>query len=413
MTGGTLIVGAGTAGFQLAAGLRERGHRRPIMLVGEEEHLPYHRPPLSKSFFTDEQPCPSSLLIRPADFYPAHDIEVRLGDPVRHIEIPDGDEAPGTAVTRDGAVLRFHDVALVTGAEPRRIGIPGEELGNVVHLRRVDDALRMAAALPRCRSICIIGAGFIGLETAIAARRTGLEVCVVERSDRALGRVCASPVADHLVARHRAEGVCFRFGVAPVRFVGASQVSGVELDTGEVIDCDLVVIGVGVEPRIELARAMALDCGSGVVVDAYGRTGHRRVVAAGDCTVRPAPDTGELIRVESIPHANAQADAAAASLTGAAAAVDSAALWFWSDQGDIKLQIAGLSAGYDDFVIRGDMDGGSFSVLYYRAGKLIACDSVNAPGDFVAARRAVSLGLNVVPAEARNSSRRLRDLLSA
>lgn len=411
-----LVVGAGTAGVQVAASLREYGYTGPVTLAGDEHEVPYHRPPLSKSVLLDgggASGAPGPLNLRPEGFYEENGIGLRLGDPVLGVEF-DGPGGPsGRAVTAAGRTLVFDGLALATGAEPRRLGVPGEDLDNILRLRRAGDAARLAAALRASRRLCVVGAGFIGLEVAAAARRLGVDTQVVEVADRALARVCAPPAADHLVRRHRGAGVRFTFGAAVTGFTGTGAVRGAVLDDGSTVECDLVVVGAGAVPRTGLARAAGLDCGTGIVVDRRARTSRPGTVAAGDCTLRPAPLTGAPVRIESVHNATAQAKAAAASLLGAEVPGGEEVPWFWSDQGDARLQIAGLSTGHDGYVLRGEPDSGRFSVLYYRAGRLIACDAVNNPRDFTAVRRALARGVNLPPSAVREASAGLGDLVRA
>ncbi|MFI9627408.1 NAD(P)/FAD-dependent oxidoreductase [Streptomyces sp. NPDC052042] len=422
MSGGMLVVGAGTAGVQVAASLREYRYTGPVTLAGDEHEAPYHRPPLSKSVLLDHAGgpgAPGPLALRPEGFYQENDIELRLGDPVLGVEFDGPGSSSGRAVTAAGQTLAFDGLALATGAEPRRLGVPGEDLANVLRLRRAGDGARLAAALRASRRLCVVGAGFIGLEVAAAARRLGVDTQVVEVADRALARLCAPPTAEHLVRRHRRSGVRFTFGAAVTEFTGDGAVRGAVLDDGSTIDCDLVVVGVGAVPRTDLARAIGLDCGPGIVVDRRARTSRPGTVAAGDCTLRPAPLTGSRdlgepgtrVRIESVHNATAQAKAAAASLLGAEVPGGEEVPWFWSDQGDAKLQIAGLSAGHDQYVLRGEPDSGRFSVLYYRDGRLIACDAVNNPRDFTAVRRALARGANLPPSAVHDVSAGLGDLL--
>lgn len=408
---GTLIVGAGQAGLQLAVSLRAGGYSAPITLAGAETDGPYQRPPLSKAFLagtTDE----GNLALRAPGFYTDNDIDVVAAS---RIVTLNPDSSGGSALTAGGRVIRFERLALTTGSRPRRLTVPGADLFGVCYLRSIDDAGRLRELLNAAHSVVVIGGGFIGLEAAAAARRRGLHVTVVESSGRLLKRVVAPPISEFYRQAHLKRGVRFRMGcgVTAVHGDDDGNVTTVELSDGTRLAADVVIVGIGVEPRIELARQLGLDCARGIIVDAQARTSNPSIVAAGDCTVQPHPRHPEtLIGLESVQNAVDQAKVAAATILGVSRP-PAVVPWFWSDQSDLKLQIAGLSTDYDEFVVRGDPATESFSVLYYRQSRLIAVDAVNQPHDFMAVKRALALGASIPATVAGDTRSALKVLMGA
>ena len=410
---GTLIVGASQAGLQLASSLREMGDDRPITLVGEELHPPYQRPPLSKEFLAGAAEA-DSLAFRTLDWYAGANIELVLGERVTDLSLPDGDR-PGTATTNAGRTLPFARLALTVGAAPRRLTVPGAELDGVSYLRDVDDAADLKDRLVRAQDVVVVGGGFIGLEAAAVARSMGKRVTVVEMADRLIPRAVAPVVSEFYRAAHERRGttVLLSTGLRAIEGDAEGRVSRVVLDGDLHLPADLVVVGVGVVPRIELAEQIGLSCDGGIVVDEHARTSAPGVVAAGDCTVLPHPLTGEgRVRLESVQNATTQAALAAASLLGRLDGKP-AVPWFWSNQGDLRLQIAGLSAGFDNHVVRGDPDTERFSVLYYRGEQLLAIDAVNTPTDYLVVRKALGQGIPLPAHLAADASTPLKDLLKA
>ncbi|GAA5133160.1 NAD(P)/FAD-dependent oxidoreductase [Pseudonocardia adelaidensis] len=409
---GTLVVGAGQAGVQLAASLRQLGDPSPITLVGAEPHAPYQRPPLSKEFLSGSAGA-GSLAFRTPAWYAQQRIELLRGERVVEVALPEGDR-PGLARTTGGRTLRFARLALTVGARPRRLDVPGAGLDGIHYLRGLDDAVRLRERLAAASRVVVVGGGFIGLETAAAARTQGKEVTVVEAADRLVGRAVAPVVSDFLRAAHARRGTTVLLTTEVVGFGGTERVGSVRLADGRDLPADLVLVGVGVAPRTELAEEIGLECdvGGGIVVDAAARTSHEAVVAAGDCTVLPHPMTGVgRVRLESVPGAVAQAGIAAATLLGRTADARSVP-WFWSNQGDLRLQIAGLSIGYDHYDVRGEPDSERFAVLYYREGALIAVDAVNSPADYLVVRKALTMGTTLPAAAAADPTVPLKSLLA-
>lgn len=408
---GTLIIGAGQAGVQLATALRGLGDTEPITLVGGEAHAPYQRPPLSKEFLAGTADA-SSLAFRTPAFYAEQGIELVRGEPVESLSLPTA-ARPGVARTGSGLALPFARLALATGAAPRRLDVPGADLEGILTLSDLDDAVRLRAHLAAARRVVVVGGGFVGLEAAAAARAQGRDVTVVEATDRLVGRAVSPVVSAYLAAAHRERGTTVLLSAGVVGFrASGGRVGAVLLADGTELPADLVVVGIGAAPRTELAEQIGLECDGGVVVDAGARTSSPHVVAAGDCTVAPHPTTGlGRVRLESVPGAVAQAGAAAASLLGRPAPARTVP-WFWSHQGDLRLQIAGLSAGADRQEVRGDPASGRFAVLHYRHGTLLAVDAVNSPTDYLVVRKALATGRSLPADRAADPQVPLKSLLA-
>jgi 3-phenylpropionate/trans-cinnamate dioxygenase ferredoxin reductase component len=411
---GAVIVGASQAGLQLATSLRALDYPAPVTLVGCEQHLPYQRPPLTKGFLTDGSDA-GSLAFRAASFYADQGIRVLLGTRVVGVEAP-GPGRAGEVVTDAGEVLACDALALTVGARPRRLPVPGAELDGVCYLRKLEDAVELRRRLATADRIVVVGGGFLGLEAAAVARSAGKAVTVVEAFDRLLARSVAPEVSRFYLRTHRDRGVDVRLGASVVELTGTGgRVDGVVLADGSTLPADLVLVSVGVTPRTELAEQAGVECDrsglGGIVVDGAARTSVPGVVAAGDCTVAPDPLTGlGRVRLESVHNAIMQAKAAAASLAGRAGPAPEVP-WFWSDQYDLKLQIAGLKDGYDHHVLRGEPGSDRFSVLYYRDGALLGIDAVNRASDYLAVRRALSRGVPIDPVAAADPGVALKDLV--
>ena len=413
----TLIVGACQAGVQLAATLRDLGDTGAIVMVGEEAHRPYQRPPLSKGWLKGELE-PDDVILRTRQWFADREIELLAGD--RVVTISRNLDGSGSAQTLGGRRIPFTRLALTTGASVRRLALAGTDYRGVHYLRDADDAITLGPALaePAVQRVVVIGGGFIGLEAAAAARQLGKDVTLVEGTGRLIGRVVSEEMSAFYLAAHRRRGTTILLGARTARILGedASEagrrgsVTGVELTDGTVIPADLVVVGIGVVPRVELAVQLGLDVDGGIVVDERCLASDGRTVAAGDCAVMPNPyplGLGGRIRIESVNNAREQAGVAAATLLGHETRYETVP-WFWSDQADLKLQIAGLSAGYDAVVTRGDPDAEKFAVLYYRQGRLIAADCVNQPAEFLAIKHALTKGQTISPEAAADTGTPLK-----
>ncbi|MEV7649413.1 FAD-dependent oxidoreductase [Arthrobacter sp. NPDC089319] len=410
MDAGTLIIGACQTGVQLAASLRELGDTSPITLVGEEPHAPYQRPPLSKELHRGTIDV-AALSLRTAGWYQGQDISLITGERIAHLE---RNNDGGVATSAGGRTFRFSRLALATGAAVRRLPLEGAELDGVHYLRDASDAVRLAADLATARDVVVIGGGFIGLEVAAGARAAGKRVTVLEAAPRLVGRAVAEETSEYFRAAHQRRGANVVLDARISRLAGADgRVAGVELADGTQVSADVVLIGVGVVPRTELAEQLGLAVENGIVVDEFGLCSDGMTVAAGDCASLPNPyarGNGGRVRMESVPHAMEHSKVAAATLQGRREPYRMFP-WFWSDQADIKLQIAGLSAGFDETVLRGDPEADKFSLLYYREGRIIAADCVNSAADFMAVRNALAHGLDIPASAASDPGARLKHLV--
>ena len=395
---GIVIIGAGQAGVQTAESLRAGGYAGRITLLGDEPHGPYHRPPLSKAWLAGEMDG-AQLVMRAPEMLARKNIELRT-----EVKVASIDRAAKQVLLADGSALPYDGLVLATGSTPRSLPLPGGDAAGVHALRSRGDADAISARLALCqeqqRPVVVIGGGFIGLEVAATARKKGLAVTVLEAAPRLLGRVLAPALSDWYAALHRSHGVelVFDARIEALETAADGSVSGVRLADGRLLPAGLVVVGIGVNANDGLAQAAGLECERGIVVDACCRSSDPAIVAAGDCTARRLAD-GSLIRLESVQNATEQGKSAAAALLGQERPF-TATPWFWSDQYDKKLQMAGLSGGAEQWAVRGDMTGASFSIYHFRADKLIAVDSVNAAKDHLQARKLLDAGLSPAPEQA-------------
>jgi 3-phenylpropionate/trans-cinnamate dioxygenase ferredoxin reductase subunit len=405
-----VIVGAGQAGVQIAESLRQDGWTGEIILLGEEPHGPYHRPPLSKKWLA-EPSSPGSLAIRGLPALARRNIELRLGTRVAAVDC-----ARRRLTFEDGSTLTYGGLALTTGSRARNLPPPDCSLAGVHTLRGIEDSERIGADIRRCverqQPVVVIGGGFIGLEVAATARKLGAEAVVLEGLSRLMSRVTAPIVSDAFLRLHHGHGVQIVFDAKVSGLIGAEgRVRGVRTADGHEYAAGCVVVGIGVLPDDRLAAAAGLACDRGIIVDGCARTSDAHVVAAGDCTARRLPD-GTLLRLESVQNAVEQGKSAAAALLGRERPFR-VAPWFWSDQYDCKLQMVGLSAGYDEVLTRGDLAKPAFSAYYFRAGRLIAVDSLSRPGDHLCARKLLDAGLSPTPAQVAAPDFDLNSLLPA
>lgn len=398
MVGHIVIVGAGQLAVQAIDTLRRRGCSGRITLIGEEPWLPYQRPPLSKKYLAGSLER-ERLLIRPAHFYAEHGIETHLGRRVTAI-------APREQHVRldDELVLPFEALVLATGSRPRALPVPGADLPGVHSLRSIADVDRIRAECRAGARLVVVGGGYIGLEVAATARALGLEVTVLEMAERLMARVTCPEVSEFYAATHARAGVRIHCG-AQVEALRADPASGrvraVRTADGREHTADLVVVGVGVAPADELARNAGLECENGVVTDAHCLTSAPNIYAGGDCAFHFNRQYGRHLRLESVDNAFEQGTTIALNLLGTPTPHEKVP-WFWSDQYDLKLIIVGVSAGYDQLVLRGDPATRSFCACYLREDELIAIDTVNSPREQMAARK-------LIQAHARCDPRRLAD----
>lgn len=401
---GVVIVGSGQGGAQVAASLRDEGYLEPIFLVGEEYELPYQRPPLSKGYLTGKTPA-QELALRSEGFYSSRAISLLSGQ--RGLRI---DRAANQLVLESGRTLGYEHLVLATGARPRPLVVPGAELENVMSLRSYADALAIHDRLQTARNVVVVGAGFIGLEVAVVANAMGRDVHVIEFADRALKRAVSREVGGFLVEAQAHRGVKFSFSTGVSSLIGYNgKVAAILTSAGTTIAADLVVVGVGVQPNAELASDAGLKVDEGIVVDAQLRTSDPLISAIGDCARFPANFCSNLVRLESVQNAVDQARFVATRLTKkiTADAKYDKLPWFWSDQGEHRLQIAGVCAADDDVVIRGDISKGKFSVLRFRGESLTAVESINSAADHMAARKLLAEGATICRSLAADASQKL------
>jgi 3-phenylpropionate/trans-cinnamate dioxygenase ferredoxin reductase subunit len=398
-----IIVGAGQAGLQIAESLRAEGFGGAIELLAGEKLPPYQRPPLSKAWLQGDL-TEDRLFLRGAEALAAKNIDLRLGAVVTEI-----DRAGKTVRLADGSSLSYSGLALATGARARRPALPGADLAGVCVLRDMADAREISRRMDAAQNVVVIGGGFIGLEVAATARKRGLPVLVIEALDRLMARAVTPRLSAFFADVHRVRGVDQVFGAQVTALEGREgAVTAVLTGAGQKFPADLVILGIGALPNDELAAAAGLEVARGIVVDSCGRTSDPYVVAAGDCTVWRRDD-GKMLRLESVQNAVEQGKAAAAALLGREMPLH-ATPWFWSDQYDFKLQMAGLSEGFDVCVERPGSEG-AFSLFYYRDGRLIAVDSVNRPGEHLLARKMLDAGVSPEPKLVADPASDLRALL--
>jgi 3-phenylpropionate/trans-cinnamate dioxygenase ferredoxin reductase subunit len=383
-----LIVGAGQAGAQAAISLRQEGFEGSITIVGEEADLPYERPPLSKDYLAGERPA-DRLLLRPPAFWAERHVQLLTDTRIAHVE-------RGVATAEDGRLFHFGTLIWAAGGHARRLSCPGADLGGVHVIRSRADVDRLRADLNTAQRVVVIGGGYVGLETAAVLAKAGKAVTVVEAQPRLLARVAAAPVGEHYAEVHRAHGVEVLLGAHVEALEGDMRVSAVRLKDGRQLACDVAVVGIGLVPTV---APLGLE-GNGVEVDAHCRTAIPHVYAIGDCAAHANRHAGgAVIRLESVQNAVDMAKAAAAHIVhGDAARPYDACPWFWSNQYDLKLQTVGLSIGHDETVVRGDPAGGSWSLVYLRAGAVVALDCINAPRDYVQGKALVERGARIAPA---------------
>ena len=404
MTHKVVIAGAGHAAGQAVVTLMHHDFAGRITLVGEEPQLPYQRPPLSKKYLAGDLAA-ERLYLKPPSFFDDPRIEVLSGTRVDQV-----DREAGRLETADGARIPYDTLILATGSRVRRLDVEGATLDGVFYLRTIGDVDSIRAGLAPGKRIVIVGAGYIGLEVAAVCRQRGLDVTVLEMADRVMSRVVSPEVSAFYQAQHDLHGVRLRLSTGLDSFLGNGQVTGVRTADGDTIPADLVVVGVGIVPNTELAQSADLAVDNGIVVDERCLTADPAIYAIGDCTSHPNPIYGRRVRLESVHNAVEQAKTAALNICG----IDTLYAdvpWFWSDQYDLKLQIAGLSQGYDQTVLRGEPDSAHFSCAYLRDGVLIAIDAINAPRDFMQSKPLIANAVRCDTTALGDTGVALRDLM--
>jgi 3-phenylpropionate/trans-cinnamate dioxygenase ferredoxin reductase subunit len=380
-TSKVVIIGAGHGGGLAAAYLRQYDHEGPIVLIGEEPIAPYQRPPLSKAWLKGEADA-ESLKLKPDSWYAENNVDLRLSTIVSAI-----DRGAKTVTLSTGEAVSYDYLIIATGARARALPVPGAELAGVLELRTAADAEALKAAIGPGKKLAVIGGGYVGLESAASGRALGAHVLVIERESRLLARVACETLSSFFQAYHEKHGVAFELGASVEALEGKDgHVTGVRLADGRLIACDAALVGVGAVPNEELARDAGLDCTNGIVVDLDARTADPSVFAIGDVTHRPLPLYDRQFRLESVPNALDQAKHAASAIMGRARPAPEAP-WFWSDQYDLKLQIAGIPFDADSILVRGDVAGAKFAVFHLKGDLVQAVEAVNAPAEFMMGRR--------------------------
>ncbi len=407
MKNGTVIIGSGQAGFQTAASLRTEGYEEKITLIGEEPHIPYQRPPLSKGFPLGTQDF-ESIELRPEQFYQDHQIDLLAGEKVAAIE-----GAARQVKLESGRLFPYEKLVLAVGARNRTLSLKGAELDGVLYLRSLDEAVVVKDRLKNAQNIVVIGGGFIGLELAAVACSLGKSVTVLEALPRLMPRVVAPLISDFYRELHKSKGVKVVCGASVSEMEGlGGKVRGVLLTDGTQYSADLVLIGVGVVPNIELAQNAGLRIANGIAVNEYLHTNNENIFAIGDCAEHPCVFANARIRLESVQNAADQAQCVAATIAGRRN-VYRALPWFWTDQFDVKLQMAGISHGHDCVVARGNAESRKLSVFYFKAGRLIAIDSINRPLDHMMGRKLIANHVQLTPEQAADESVDLKKMASS
>ena len=406
MRTGTVIVGTGQAGFQTAASLRERGYENAITLIGEEPHIPYQRPPLSKGYLLGIQDI-ESIELRPENFYREHGIELLTGERVTAI-----DRGAKQVSLKTGRRISYDKLVLATGARNRVLRVKGAELDGVLYLRSLEEATVLKERLRGANQIVVIGGGFIGLEVAAVACSLGKSVTVLEALPRLMSRAVAPIISEFYRELHTEKGVKIVCNASVCEIKGrAGRVEAVLMDGGTSYPGDLLVVGIGITPNVELAQDAGLRVTNGIAVNESLQTDDENVFAIGDCAEHPCVFAGERIRLESVQNAADQAQCLATTIAGERMRYRSLP-WFWTDQFDVKLQMAGVSHRHDRVVTRGSAENKKLSVFYFRQGQLIAIDSINRPMDHMMGRKLIAAGARLTPEQAADESVELKKLAS-
>jgi 3-phenylpropionate/trans-cinnamate dioxygenase ferredoxin reductase subunit len=399
-----VIAGAGHAAGQLVASLKQQKFDGHIVLVGNEAHLPYQRPPLSKKFLSGDLAA-ERLYVKPPEFYDDPQIELRLDTMITKI-----DRDRKILETENGDDITYDKLILAMGSRVRRLSIEGADLDGVHYLRNIADVEDIRAELTSKKNAVIVGAGYIGLEVAAVIRQLGLEVTVVEMADRVMSRVVSPEISDFYQIEHTNHGVKLRLSTGITAFRGDGRIEAVETEDGELIPADFIVVGVGILPNTELAIDAGLNVDDGIVVDDRCQTSDPSIYAVGDCTRHPNTIYDRNLRLESVHNALEQAKTAVSNICGNEKHY-SQVPWFWSDQYDLKLQIAGLSTDYDDVIIRGNPAERSFACLYLKDSMLIATDAVNSPREFVQSKALIASHAELDRSQLADTSIQLKELL--
>ena len=399
-----VIIGAGQSAVQCITTLQKEGYSGSITLVGDEEHLPYQRPPLSKGFLEDTI-NKERLYFKKLEFFIENKIQLKLGSYVEGVNIQDQNIA-----LADGGKLGFDKLVFATGSRVRKLNFPGSNLGAIHYLRGLDDAESMKSDMENSKNIVIIGAGYIGLEVTAIASKKGASVSVIEMADRVMNRTVDPQISEYYKNLHESHGVEFRFNNSLKEIVGSKKVEKVLCSDGAEIKADMVIIGAGILPNVEIAEEAGINCENGIIVDEFAKTNSDIVFACGDCTNHPNKLLNRNLRLESVHNAMEQAKTAAYSVLGNPVEYNQIP-WFWSDQYDHKLQIVGLSGEHDAVTVRGHIEESKFMLFYTKEDKLIAVDSVNNPKEFLICRKLVANKVTIKPEMISDLKMDLNDLI--
>ena len=381
-----VVIGAGQAALQTIMSLRQTGYEGDITLVGDEAFLPYQRPPLSKAYLSGKMER-ERLFLKPDEFFTDNNVTLKLDTRVESI-----DAAAKSVTLNSGETLAYDYAVIATGSRPRLLNVPGRELANIFDLRGMADIDAMQPHFVKGKKLVVVGGGYIGLEAAAVAADMGMSVHVLEAAPRLLARVAEPEISDFYTRIHQAHGVTLVTESQMTGFVGEDAVRGVEMADGSIIDADIVITGIGILPNVEIAETAGLTVENGIVVNEVGQTSDAHIFAAGDCTSHPNDLLGRTMRLESVPNAIEQGKAVASAICGAPKPYHQVP-WFWSDQYDVKLQIAGVPLQIDSKVLRGDDSTNSFAWFYFTDDKLTGVTAVNRPAEFMAGRMLIEKSL--------------------
>ncbi|MDC0545330.1 FAD-dependent oxidoreductase [Gammaproteobacteria bacterium] len=399
-----VIVGAGQSAIQCITSLRKEDYPGLITLVGEEEHLPYQRPPLSKGFLEDTV-SNERLYFKKLEFFIENKVQLKLGTKAEEIDIENNN-----IHLSDNTKLSFDKLVFATGSSVRKLDFPGKDLNSIHYLRGLDDALSIKKDLQTTQNIVVVGAGYIGLEVAAIAAKQNKSVTVIEMADRVMNRTVDPQISDYYLNLHQKNGVTFKFNTSLKEIIGTNNPEKVVCSDGSEVAADMVVIGAGIMPNVELAENAGLSCDNGIVVNEFGKTDHADIYACGDCTNHPNKLLNKKIRLESVHNAMEQSKTVASSIINQSLAYNQIP-WFWSDQYDHKLQIVGLSGDHDKVIMRGDMSEAKFMLFYTKEDKLIAVDAVNNSKEFLICKKLVANKVTIKPDEISNPATNLNDLI--
>ena len=399
-----VIIGAGQSAIQCITSLKKEGYSGSIALVGEEEHLPYQRPPLSKGFLEDSI-NKERLYFKKLDFFTENKIQLHLGLSAEKVNLENN-----KVYLSDRSELEFDKLVFATGSRVRHLDFPGSDLSSIRYLRGLDDAESIKNDLKISQNLVVIGAGYIGLEVAAIAAKNNISVSVIEMADRVMNRTVDPQISQYYLELHQKNGVTFKFNTSLEEIKGDKSVQSVICSDGTEINADTVIIGAGIIPNFELAEDAGIDCTNGIEVDEYGRTNLKNVYACGDCTNHPNKLLNKNLRLESVHNAMEQAKTVASSIMSNPSEY-SQIPWFWSDQYDHKLQIVGMSGDHDTVTMRGDTSDSKFMLFYTREDELIAVDSINNSKEFLICRKLVTNKVKIKPSMISDPTTNLNDLI--